>query len=331
MLLAARVRRAARPGGVLRSPRLLVLLAAGWLVVAVVAAAVVLLRPDTPAGAVYVPADRLAAAPADPPPGPGASTGSYTARCGRNADGAHRNADNVIASPDRPGAAQHLHDYVGNTATSARSDDAALAAAATTCADGDRSAYYWPVLRVLGEPGGQPVGTNSGRIIAPAAVSIAYLGNPAAAVVPAPPFLRGVTGNAKAVSQGGRNAQRVRWGCSGSPDRATTGYPECPDGQRVTRRFDFPGCWDGRRTDSKDHRSHLVFAAANGVCPAQTFAVPRLRVELQYDVPPGQRYAIDSFPAEGRAATSDHMDALLVMPPALLQRIADCVNAGRAC
>ena len=331
MLLPARVRRAARPGPGRRLPPLLSLLVAGWLVVAVAAAAVWLLRPDTPSGAVYVAADRLAAAPADPAPGPDGSTGSYAARCGRNADGAHRNADNVIASPDRPGAAQHLHDYVGNAVTSARSDDAALAAAPTTCADGDRSAYYWPVLRVLGEDGAQPVGPNTGRIIAPAAVSITYLGNPSAPVVPPPSFLRSVTGNAKAVTQGGAGAQRVRWSCSGTPERATTGYPECPDGQRVTRRFDFPGCWDGRRTDSRDHRSHMVFAAANGVCPAQTFAVPRLRVELQYDVPPGRRYAIDSFPAEGRAALSDHMDALLVMPPELTERIAGCINSGRAC
>jgi hypothetical protein len=76
-----------------------------------------------------------------------ASTGTFTVNCGKNENG-HFNPDNFIAQPGVKNGAQHLHDYVGNLSTNADSNNKSLEAAGTTCKNGDKSAYYWPVLRI---------------------------------------------------------------------------------------------------------------------------------------------------------------------------------------
>lgn len=51
--------------------------------------------------------------------------------------------------PGRGGSngAHHVHDYVGSLTTNGSSTDESLATGGTTCRLGDRSAYFWPVLR----------------------------------------------------------------------------------------------------------------------------------------------------------------------------------------
>ncbi len=76
-----------------------------------------------------------------------ATTGTFTVDCGRNENG-HFNPDNFIAQPGVRNGAQHLHDYVGNLSTNADSNNKSLQAAGTTCKNGDKSAYFWPVVRI---------------------------------------------------------------------------------------------------------------------------------------------------------------------------------------
>lgn len=73
--------------------------------------------------------------------------GTFTVDCGRNENG-HFNPDNFIAQPGVRNGAQHLHDYVGNLSTNADSTNESLAKAGTTCKNGDKSTYYWPVVRI---------------------------------------------------------------------------------------------------------------------------------------------------------------------------------------
>ena len=88
---------------------------------------------------------------AAPAPRRAASTGTFTSDCGRNQNG-KRNPDNVIVAPGVSNGAHHMHDYVGNQATDAFSSDADLARGATSCRNqGDKSTYYWPVVRVLNQ------------------------------------------------------------------------------------------------------------------------------------------------------------------------------------
>jgi hypothetical protein len=293
-----------------------------------------------PAGSDYadiaqVPVAPLPPAPLPPAVLPGASTGTWHSDCGRNENGI-RNADNVVVSPGRPGGAHHLHDYVGNVSTNAFSTDQSLAAANTTCRNGDRSTYYWPVLRLPEVPGdaashADDADGNHGRILVPDSVLLEFRGSLVSNVVGMPQFLRIGTGNAHGYSSGGVNTEHVQWTCSGARDHITNRYPRCAPGQQVVRVFDFPSCWNGLTTDSPSHRLQVVFPNSAGACPADTFPVPQLHMEIAYQVPAGADYTIDAFPEEQHSPLSDHGDFIDVMPDALMATVVGCLNAGRHC
>ncbi|MET9962897.1 DUF1996 domain-containing protein [Streptomyces sp. NPDC006326] len=269
------------------------------------------------------------------PSGPDASAGRVTVDCGRNEEG-HYNEDNLVVSPGLRSGAHHTHAYVGNLSTDASSTEASLAAAATSCHGGDRSTYYWPVLRRPDQPGAGPhehaAGHgNSGRIVPESAVSVEFRGSPVSKVVAMPRFLRAMTGDAVAYTAGSAAGVRARWGCSGSPDRHTTSYPRCPAGDRLTRTLVFPSCWNGLDTASPDHRAHLVFPAAGGVCPQGTFPVPQLRISLAYEVPAGAPVAVDSFPEQRHSPRTDHAMFVNAMTDGQMAALVDCLNEGLTC
>jgi hypothetical protein len=249
----------------------------------------------------------------------------YSWSCGRNQEG-HRNTANIVVAPGVPGPPHHVHEYVGNLSTDVDSTDASLAAATTSCPNGDLSTYYWPVLRT-GARAGQ---ARHGEIAEPAAVTLTAFGNPASPVVAMPPLLRGTVGDANTATTPVGQATRT-WTCSGALDRRTDRYPLCRRGDRLVRVFDFPSCWDGSRVDSANHRAHLVFPAASGACPAGTFAVPRLRLAVEYPRPDGDRFAIDAFPPQRNAPQTDHAFFVNLMPEPLMAQVVRCLNTGAGC
>lgn len=254
----------------------------------------------------------------------GPSGGTFTVNCGRN-ENEHFNQDNHIVSPGVRNGAHHTHDYVGNTSTDAFSTDASLNAAGTTCRNGDRSAYFWPVLRLVGDGDGDG---NSGRVLRPSSVVLKFRGNATSKVTAMPRFLRTVTGDAKAGTNGDANAN-ANWTCANERNKRTDKYPRCQKGQRVLRILDFPSCWDGRNTDSANHRTHIVFPKRDGSCPQGTVAVPQLHIVLSYDVPAGADFAVDSFPEQERNPVTDHADFHNVMSPQIMTRVVDCLNGGK--
>ena len=267
------------------------------------------------------------------------SRGVFTSQCGRNQN-LHRNSDNFITSPGVSNAAHHTHDYVGNLSTDGNATDESLAAAGTTCRAGDLSTYFWPVIRDIrtaGDDADQPGGGadgNMGTILAPVSVSLQFRGNAQAKVAAMPRFLRIITGDAKAVTNGPNDPNaRAHWTCSGTRDKASADkYPICPRGQLVQRINDFPGCWDGANLDSATHRTHTSFAdPTTGACAAGTTAIPQLRITLSYRVPAGASYAVDSFPEQLRKAVTDHNDFENVMPDRLMRAVVGCINSGRRC
>ncbi|MEN3359962.1 MAG: hypothetical protein V7637_3944 [Mycobacteriales bacterium] len=267
------------------------------------------------------------------------SAGTFVAQCGRDQNH-HRNSDNFIVAPGVSNGAHHQHDYVGNLTTDGNSTNDSLAAAGTTCAAGDKSAYFWPVIRDIrkagndvNSPGGGQDG-NLGAILDPAFVQLQFRGNAQTKVVAMPEFIRIITGDAKAAVTNFPSANgRARWSCSGVPGRVSvTQYPLCPAGQLVVRTHDFPSCWDGVNTDSANHRTHVLFPdQTTGACPAGTKAIPQLHVTLAYRVAPGRSYAVDTFPQELRKAITDHDDFTDVMPASLMNRVVSCINSGRRC
>ncbi|MGW3114138.1 DUF1996 domain-containing protein [Streptomyces sp. NPDC001091] len=276
------------------------------------------------------------------PPG-----GTFRTECGVNENGLF-NSDNVIVAPGVSNGAHHFHDYVGNQSNTAFASDQDLADAKTSCADqGDRSTYYWPVLRLqngkqerdAGAPGGGTEG-NAGEIVTPKEVTLTFVGSPSGQVTEMPRLLRIITGDAKAFVNGPANAN-ASWSCTGFEDRQLKDkYPLCPSGSDVVRSFHFQSCWDGRNADSANHRTHVAFADAQGNCPGGFKAIPQLVQRIVYDVDAPSLadggkgtplFAVDSFPEQQHKPVTDHGDFINVFDEGLMRTMVDCINSGRDC
>ncbi|MEU2383738.1 DUF1996 domain-containing protein [Streptomyces sp. NPDC012461] len=281
-----------------------------------------------------------------PANGDSGSTGTFTTDCGTNENNLF-NSDNLIAAPGVGNGAHHVHDYVGNQDNDAFSSDEDLANADTSCQNqGDKSTYYWPVLRLqdgteefdANDEGGGAEG-NIGRILKPAQAQLKFVGNKQGDVVAMPKFLRIITGDAKSFVNGTANAN-TSWSCTGFEDRQSTDkYPLCPEGSQVVRTSNFQSCWDGQNIDSANHRDHMAFVQADGSCPNGFQAIPQLQVKLVYDIPTptienGQvrnPYAVDSFPEQLHKPITDHNDFINVMDEQLMNEVVECINTGRDC
>jgi hypothetical protein len=251
-------------------------------------------------------------------------------------------------APGVTNGAHHFHDYVGNQSNNAFASDDDLANADTSCENkGDRSTYYWPVLRLqngtqeqdANKPGGGVEG-NVGEIVTPKQVTLTFIGNQRSKVTEMPRLLRIITGDAKAFVNGTANAN-ASWSCTGFEDRQLKDkYPLCPQGSDVVRTFRFQSCWDGRNIDSANHRTHVAFADASGNCPNGFEAIPQLVQRIVYDVDApslqdGGRttplFAVDSFPEQVHKPVTDHGDFINVFDENLMKEVVSCINGGRNC
>ncbi|MEU3848152.1 DUF1996 domain-containing protein [Streptomyces sp. NPDC029554] len=278
--------------------------------------------------------------------GDGGSTGSFTTNCGTN-ENENRNSDNVIVAPGVSNGAQHQHDYVGNQSNNAFASDEDLANAQTTCQNqGDKSSYFWPVLRIQdgsqdidqGQPGGGQDG-NVGKIVEPAEAQLKFVGNRTSDVVAMPKALRIITGDAKSFTNGLNNAN-TSWSCTGFEDRQVTDkYPICPQGSSVVRTSNFQSCWDGQNIDSANHRTHVDFVEADGSCSNGFRAIPQLQVRLVYDVQAPQinngqlqnAFAVDSFPEQLHKPITDHNDFINFFDEDVMNEMVQCINNGEDC
>jgi len=264
-----------------------------------------------------------------------ASKGSFVARCGTNANN-HRNSDNFMVTPGKRNGAQHVHDYVGNLSTDADSDDDSLHAAGTTCDRDNKSTFFWPVLRATDQDGddadsdGGGKDGNFGKILRPRTADLRFLGNPRNKVVAMPDDLQIIMGDAKAKTNGDKNA-KAQWTCTGFENRITDKYPLCPSSSRLVRILDFPSCWDGENLDSADHRSHVLFPDDDGTCRDDFKVIPQLRVTLTFDRPNGRNFALDTFPDQQHDPRTDHSDFMNIADDAVLKLAADCINSGKNC
>ncbi|MFE6622445.1 DUF1996 domain-containing protein [Streptomyces sp. NPDC057740] len=300
-----------------------------------------------PVAADYVDITAVQPNVSSPAPQKGASRGTFATSCGVNENGLF-NSDNVIVAPGVSNGAHHFHDYIGNQSNDAFASDEDLANAETSCVDqGDKSTYYWPVIRLqngaqeqdANSPGGGIEG-NAGEIVTPKDVTLTFVGNPRGKVTEMPRLLRIITGDAKAFVNGTANAN-ASWSCTGFEDRQLKDkYPLCPQGSDVVRTFKFQSCWDGQNIDSANHRTHVAFAAADGSCPSGFEPIPQLVQRIVYDVDApsledGGRtsplFAVDSFPEQLHKPVTDHGDFINVFDEDLMREMVDCINEGREC
>jgi len=182
----------------------------------------------------------------------------------------HSLPDDPIVHPGRPGAS-HLHDFFGNVGTNAKSTYESLNGVTSTCAGGDRAAYWIPALY------------QNGRKIDPDGGIIYYTtsaGDPRKQVS-YPPGMKMIIGNPNAKSQAEQGG-RIEWGCSGNTQIGNTIPKNCATGM-IQLRMRFPACWNGKNTTGD--ASANVRYPAGGKCPVGfPIAMPTMRFNTAYKV-----------------------------------------------
>lgn len=199
-------------------------------------------------------------------------------------DFSHQNRSDPIVFPGERGVS-HLHHFFGNRSTGPRSTPKSLRRTRrTTCNEpADRSGYWVPALIVRGE-------------VIPPRRAIAYYitdGKDPRTVQAPPRGLRVVSGDASATMPQPRSV--TTWRCVMGPLTdlfgGPTTEPVCGRGAVLNLAVSFPDCWDGRRLDSPDHRSHLAYATKASSqdtftsCPAShPVPIPSINLEVSYPV-----------------------------------------------
>jgi len=228
----------------------------------------------------------------------------------------HQLADDPIVKSNLAGAS-HSHDFFGNTRTNAFSTLTSLSKATTTCVNKlDKSGYWAPSLSL------------NGRSVLPSHATIYWYRpsvKPNVTIKTIPAGLEVVAGDAHATMP--QSTKITTWDCG--PDvniPAASTVPTCPMPTLMLHVM-FPSCWNGKDLDSPDHKSHLAYLSG-GACPrAYPVPIPRLRLNVSYDIKGGPGVALASG-----GQFSGHADFFNAWNPSELQRlITKCLNGGLVC
>lgn len=208
----------------------------------------------------------------------------------------HTEKDDPIVYPRKPGWS-HKHQFFGARTTDAFSTARKLRGAPSSCAEaGDSAAYWVPTLEV-------------GRQTARPKLAQAYYdagGKRRDLVRAFPPGLQMIAGRAGAERP--QATRKVAWYCLGPPGEVgrdgnliekgifqaahqydPVAHPYCADDRAsLSMLVRFPDCWDGRRLDSENHRSHVAYSSRErktryARCPAtHPVPVPRIVLAVHY-------------------------------------------------
>jgi Tol biopolymer transport system component len=257
----------------------------------------------------------LARADEDPSPAAGIDTvRDFITVCSFS----HRSGDDPIAHFGHPGVS-HSHDFWGNTSTDANSTVASMQAASTTCnRPGDLAGYWMPTVLSDGKP------------VTPAEATFYYRGQglEPGDITAFPPDFRMIAGDPSATTAQPLTA--VEWACreEGAKKPWRADIPSCPSGSDLAFRVNFPDCWNGRDTDSADHRSHVAYRTNTGACPVtHPVAVPEISMTVTYHDVVGGQVSLSSG-----SVFSGHADFLNAWhQPDLADLIQSCLARRRQC
>jgi Domain of unknown function (DUF1996) len=249
----------------------------------------------------------------------------------------HTANDDPIVVPRLPGRS-HPHTFFGNVSTNAFSTLASLRRASTTCKPrADRAAYWVPTLY------------RNGREVRPEKAQLYYVVHGYGRMRAFPAGLRMVAGNAHATSP--QSALVAYWDCAGSvvrskPSPAPPARCGTVSGKVLVRRkgekklhpmtirsktrlelrVNFPDCWDGKRLDSLDHKSHMAYSR-DLVCPrSHPVKVPLIQLMIRYPLVSGKGVTLASG---GRF--SAHADFFNAWDERALVRLVDDCFHDRPC
>jgi hypothetical protein len=229
----------------------------------------------------------------------------------------HRAPDDPIVFPGKAGAS-HEHTFVGNRTTDASSTYESLRAGGTSCTRRADTAAYWVPALYHGPALNLPQGA-----------TIYYRRGTLGPVTTFPNNLRMIAGDATATSPQSRRV--TFWSCgamSGVPPSSTV--PACPQGRGSFLRLHvrFPNCWDGRRLDSADHKSHMAYAVGRRCPSTHPVSVPAITQIYRYPNIVQTLMGGAELTLASGGQFSAHADFVNSWQPEELERLVEnCLNA----
>lgn len=221
--------------------------------------------------------------------------------------------DDPIVYPGQPGRS-HLHQFFGNDAADAYSTYSSLrkSGKSTCMSPVNRSAYWIPALL-----------NGKGQVVRPDYVAVYYKRRPTTDPVVSDSSNPRYQGKAVMLPNGlrfifGRDMLSLNDASTGAPAFLCDGPVQytpktwknleevqagCPVGNRIIVRIEAPDCWDGKRLDSPDHRSHIAYGSYGSwgylKCPStHPYVIPTFTMSVAYTQAAGETYSF----------VSDHMD-----------------------
>jgi hypothetical protein len=226
--------------------------------------------------------------------------------------------DDPIVFPGLAGAS-HLHTFMGNTTTDARTTIASLKAGGTSCiTPGDKSAYWMPTMY------------NGDQVVMPVGRQVIYYKSGVidyTSVRSFPVGLRYVVGSPSATAEEFAAASVEGWEC-GDSTRNWDFPTSCAPGSQLNVRYQAPSCWDGIHLDTPDHKSHMAYPVI-GVCPGDhPVAVPMIEFKMAFPAS-GDTSRVRLSSGRGYSFHYDFYNAW--DPPTLNALVRHCVNGGLQC
>jgi hypothetical protein len=244
--------------------------------------------------------------------GPQGRVGQFVATC----EYSHSATDDPIVHFGHPGRS-HRHDFYGAVATDAASTAADLARQETTCDKRADTAAYW-----------HPTLYDGDAVVEPRSLVAYYRAAPGVAPTDVEVFPEGlamIAGDATATAP--PVGEAAGWVC-GASTRLSSAPPDCPARAPLHMLLTFPDCWDGRRLDSDDHRSHVGYSN-DGDCPAtHPVHIPQLTMSVGFPIS-GSDHALSLASGSVYSAHGDFLNAW--NGEGLAREVEACIHRDVVC
>jgi len=205
--------------------------------------------------------------------------------------------DPIVVPTGGPSAHEHM--FAGNKGVplGVHDYDTAIAQATTCTFAGDTAAYWVPTLR-------RPDGS-----LVPAKV-VVYYDRMAQPITPFPKDFGMVWGSVRGVFSS-KQRSYYGWNCDNTdPLQPTFAGLHCAGGNEVvTFRAFSPFCWDGVTPAGRDYGAHVSYPPnypSNVMCPSGYTALPRLRVNFNFQTTDATGY---TFASDAMAGVTDGASA----------------------